>query len=380
MNNKAGFFDKHYKLIIGIAMPLLAILSAFFIGSIVLAATGFSPLEAYSTIFRGAFGTTRYFTTTLVKTVPYLIIGVAVAVSFKGASFNIGAEGQFFAGALGAVLTDMIIRDCGFPSWLNITLIMLGSIILGGVAGFIPGYLKASRGASEAVTTVMLSTIIVLFVEYLVNGPLQEPQHIYSETEAISESSRLPMVVDGTKLHIGFIIAILVAIVFYIILNKTTIGYKIRACGTNMNAAEYAGISPALMCVMTLTISGALAGLAGGIEVSGVSYKLGTGISPGYGYTAIAVALLGKLNPLGIMASAFLFGSLTSGCNQMAREIGIPSSLASLIQALVLIFVVAYSAYGDRLIKKHSKYCNLCGFFRARGSGYGSRSGTARCR
>lgn len=354
MSKIKEFGRKHYKVLIGVGLPFLAIISAFLVGSIILLATGYSPIEAYTAIFRGAFGTKRYFTTTLVKTVPYLIIGVAVAVAFKGASFNIGAEGQFFAGALGAVLTDMMIKNAGLPSWMHITLVLIGSIILGGVAGAIPGYLKASRGASEAVTSVMLSTIIVLFIEYLVNGPLQESQHIYSETDPISDSAKLPIIMDKTKLHAGFVIAIIIAIVFYIILNKTTMGYRIRACGLSMSAAEYAGISPELMCVMTLTLSGALAGLAGGIEVTGVSYKLGTGISPGYGYTAIAVALLGKLNPLGIIASAFLFGSLTSGCNQMAREIGIPSALASLIQALVLIFVVAYTAYGDRLIKKLS--------------------------
>lgn len=347
--------SKTQNIIAALLVPILAILSAFLIGGVFLAIGGYNPLDAVSAIIEGIFGSQRAIAQVLIKATPLILIGVGVAIAFKGSSFNIGAEGQFFAGALGAVLFEGMLRNLNLPSWLLIPILLFGAFLFGGICGAIPGYLKASRGASEAVTSVMISSIMVLLVGYLVNGPLQEPTKVYSESQEIVEAARLPLIWGNTGLHIGIIIALAVAVLAFILLDRTTYGFKVKMVGQNALAAEYAGVNPKSICVSTLALSGALAGLAGGIEVLGLTWKLYTGISPGYGYNAIAVALLGGLNPLAIIVSGTLFGALNTGCNQMARMVGIPSSLSSLLQALVLIFVVAYSAVLQPWILKQLK-------------------------
>ena len=324
-------------------VPILAILSAFLVGGLFLAVGGYNPPDAVSAIIEGTFGSQRAMAQVLIKATPLMLIGVGIAIAFKGASFNIGAEGQFFAGALGATLFEGMLRNLNLPSWLLIPILLFGAFLFGGICGAIPGYLKASRGASEVVTSVMISSIMVLLVGYLVNGPIQEPTKVYSESQEIVEAARLPHIWGNTGLHIGIIIAVVVAVLVYILLDRTTYGFKVKMVGQNALAAEYAGVNPKSICVSTLALSGAIAGLAGGIEILGLTWKLYQGISPGYGYTAITVALLGGLNPLAIIVSATLFGALSTGCNQMARVVGIPSSLSSLLQALVLLFIVAYS-------------------------------------
>lgn len=334
-----------------VLMPVLAILSAFLVGSVLLVLAGYDVLDAGRAILEGTFGSQRAVAQTLVKSAPLMLIGVGVAIAFKGSSFNIGAEGQFFAGALGATLLEGALRDLNLPSPVLIALLLLASVLFGGICGAIPGYLKAKRGASEVVTSVMISSIMILLVGFLVNGPIQEPTGIYSESREIVQAARLPYIWGKTKLHAGILIAVVVALLAYVVLEKTTYGFKIKMAGQSALCAEYAGVNPKFICVSTLAISGAIAGLAGGIEVLGLSWKLYVGISPGYGYNAIAVALLAGLNPLAIIFSAVLFGALNTGCNQMARVIGVPASLSSLLQALVLLFVVAYAALRPQFTK-----------------------------
>ena len=323
------------ELTIKIAMPIMAIISAFLLCGLMLAAAGYDTLEAYKAIWMGAFGSKTSIALMLNKSEPFILLGVGVAISFRGSSFNICAEGQFFAGALGCALSEGILRNFNLPPWLLITLILFSSLVFGGVYGAIPGYLKAKRGSSEVVTSIMLSSVMILFVGYMVNGPIQEPNKLYSETQEIVEAARLPYIWEGTRLHAGILFAIVFALIIYFILEKTTFGYKIKAAGQNRLAAEYGGINPNFITVSTFIISGALSGLAGGIEVLGVSWKLYLSISPGYGYNAIAVALLAQLNPLVIILSGLLFGALNAGCNQMSRMIGVPAALSALLQALV---------------------------------------------
>lgn len=352
--------DYHTKRkLLSVALPFVAIICAFIVAAILLFCTGYNPLEAAQSIITGSFGSKRAVALTLVNSTPLLLTGVAVAVAFQASSFNIGAEGQFFAGALGAVLVEGVLHNFNAPAFLMIPTMLLGAFLLGGIYGAIPGYLKAKRGCSEAVTSVMLSSVMLLLIGYLCNGPIQEPTGIYSETAPIAESAKLPYIWSGTMLHAGYLLAIVVAILAYFMLEKTTFGFKIKTVGQNGLAAEYAGINNKLMCVSTLALSGAIAGLAGATEVMGVAWKLYTGISPGYGYNAIAVALLGKLNPITIIFSSMLFGALNTGCSQMARMIGVPSALSSLMQALVLLFVVAFSMLegriAQRLFAQHKK-------------------------
>ncbi|MEL7608061.1 MAG: ABC transporter permease [Bacillota bacterium] len=330
------------------AFPLLAILSALAVGGLMLMIVGYDVGEVGSSIWMGIFGSKTSLALTLNKSTPLILLGAGVAIAFKGSSFNIGAEGQFFAGALGCALCEAALKGAALPSWLRIVLILATAVVFGGVYGAIPGYLKARHGSSEVVTSVMLSSVMILFVSFMVNGPIQEPNKLYSETPEIAEAARLPYIWEGTKLHPGILIAIVLVVVLYFVLEKTTFGFKIKAAGQSAKAAEYAGINPNYITISTFVISGAAAGLAGAIEVLGVSWKLYLSISPGYGYNAIAVALLAQLNPLLIVLSGLLFGALNTGCNQMSRMIGVPSALSSLLQALVLLFVIAYMPLQSR--------------------------------
>lgn len=333
-----------------LGLILCAIVCSLLAGAVFLLLAGFHPLEAYAGILAGAFGSKTAITQTLTKATPLLLIGVGVAVAFKGSSFNIGAEGQFYAGTLGCVLCEIALHNAPLPSWLMITACLLSAFLFGGIWGAIPGYFKAARGASEVVASVMLSSVMVLLVKYLVGigGPIAEPRGIYPETQEIAQGARLPYLLSGTRLHLGFLIALAAAVLIYLFLERTTWGYKIKATGRNAGAAKYGGINVGMVTVSTMALSGGIAGLAGGIEVLGTAWKLYPGLSPGYGYNAIAVALLGRLHPIGIIFSALLFGMLNTGSNQMARSAGIPSTLAAILQALVLLFVVGFSIFEQK--------------------------------
>ena len=333
-----------------ILLIFLALFCSFAVASIILLLAGFDPLTAYAAIIKGSLGSKTAVSQTLSKSTPLMIIGIGIAVAFKGSSFNIGAEGQFYAGALGAALCEMVFHDANLPTLLIIPLCLIAAIAFGGFWGAIPGYMKAARGAAEPVTSVMLTSIMLLFVRYLVSqgGPIAEPKGIYPETLEIADVAKLPYIWSKTRLHFGFILALIVVVLAYILLEKTTWGYKIRATGLSEQAAEYGGINVGVVTVTTMALSGAFAGLAGGVELLGTSWKLFMGLSPGYGYNAIAVALLGRLSPIGIVFSSLLFGMLNTGTNQMARSVGIPNTLASVLQALVLLFVVGFSVLEDK--------------------------------
>ncbi|MDF2673892.1 MAG: inner-rane translocator [Clostridiales bacterium] len=347
MNKLKVFFYKNLK---SLVLTCLALVCALLVASIILFLAGYDPIQAYKSIIAGAFGGPKAISQTLLKSTPLMIIGLAISVAFKGSAFNIGAEGQFYAGALGAVICEMIFHEVAMPSFLLIILCLFSAFMFGGIWGAIPGYLRAARGASEVVTSVMLTSVMLLFVRFLVQqgGPIAEPRGFYPETQEIAEIAKLPYIWDKTRLHAGFLIAIVVVVAVYLFMEKTTWGYKIKATGQNALAAEYGGINIGFVTITTMALSGAIAGLAGGIEVLGTSWKLYMGLSPGYGYNAIAVALLGRLNPFGIIFSALLFGMLNTGSNQMARSIGIPSTLASVLQALVLLFVVGFAVLEEK--------------------------------
>ncbi|MGI9859849.1 ABC transporter permease [Moorella naiadis] len=334
-------------------LPFLAVMSALIIGAIIMAVAGYNPAVAYQAMLLGAFGSKESLAETLLKTVPLLLTGVGVAIAFKGRSFNIGAEGQFYIGAL--AVSWLGVAGKGIPAFFFIPLLLLVAFIAGALYGALPGYFKARVGASEVVTTVMLNSIAIQLVSYIVQGPLQEPRHFYPETAEILDTAKLGVILPGTRLHAGLLLAILVAILCYLLLYKTVWGYQIRAVGANTEAAEYAGINVKGNIVMTMALSGGLAGLAGAVEVMGVTWKLYQNISPGYGYTAIAVALLARENPLAVILSALLFGALTTGSNMMARSVNVPSVLASLVQALVIFFVVGYAVYDYKLKPNHKK-------------------------
>jgi simple sugar transport system permease protein len=325
----------------GVLIPVLAVFLALILGAAIILVTGGDPLLAYVGLFQGAFTRPNALAETLVWTTPYIYSGLAVSLAFKGGLFNIGAEGQLGLAALATAWVGYTVHGVPWP--FHLLLAVLAGCLAGGIWGAIPGYLKARYGAHEVINTIMLNYVALLLGNYLLAGPMKDPnpQVAVAQTPKILESARLPTLLAGTRLHWGFLLALLVAVVIYVLLRRTTLGFKIRAVGANANAARAAGIGVERTIVVTMFLSGALAGLAGAVEVVGVNYYHSPGFSVGYGFDSIAIALLGKTNPLGLIPAALLFGALRSGASRMQFLTQIPIDVIGIIQALVLVFVAA---------------------------------------
>jgi ABC-type uncharacterized transport system permease subunit len=322
--------------------PLWAILLALLVGAGVLLVAGIDPRKAYAAMLDGAVGSWATVGLTLQKSVPLMLAGLGVAFAFRCTLFNIGAEGQLYVGAL--VGTVIALYVPGLPAWLHIPLCLLGGFVGGAIWGGIPGYLRAQRGLSEIITTIMLNYVAFWFTSYLVHGPIQEAARYYPQTELVPATAQLPIFWSGGRLHIGFLVALFMAAVIYVILFRTTLGFQIRAVGYSMTAARHAGISPARNMAISMVISGGLAGMAGIVEILGVQHRLSDYFSPGYGYDAIAVALLGGSNPIGVVLAAIFFGALRAGSNMMQRSVAVPAAVAGFIQGITVLFVVIAGA------------------------------------
>jgi simple sugar transport system permease protein len=289
-------------------------------------------------MFTGAFGSLDALADTLMRATPLLLTALGTTVAFKGGQWNIGGEGQIYFGALGATLTALAFS--GLPLWLHLPLCVVGGFLGGALWALPAGLLKAGRGVSEIITTLMLNYVAVFLIGYLVNGPLQGASDFMPQTATIPETARLPLLSDGARLHAGAVLALLLVIAVYFLLQRTTLGYNFRAVGENARASRYGGIRVPLVIVLVMAISGGLSGLAGANEVLGYHYRLFDGISPGYGFTGIIVALLGRLNPFGALASSVLFSGLIVGANEMQRVVGVPTAIAGIIQATIVLFVL----------------------------------------
>ncbi len=278
-------------------------------------------------------------TESLVASTPYILSGLAVALGFRCGLFNIGVEGQFFIGALCSAWVGYTFTN--LPWFIHLPLALLAGGLGGAFWGAIPGYLKAVTGAHEVVNTIMMNWIAFRFSDWLLNGPMKAPGY-RPLTPQIEATAALPRLLPSPiRLHVGFFVALAVAAVVYWLLFKTTIGFEIRAVGANPDAARYAGINITWNFVLAMILSGALAGLAGATQVLGTDHWVGQGFSAGYGFDAIALALLGKSHPLGVVVSALLFGTLRSGATRMQSIAGIPIDIISIIQGLIIIFVAA---------------------------------------
>lgn len=278
-------------------------------------------------------------TESLVTSTPYIFAGLGVALGFRCGLFNIGAEGQFFIGALCSAFVGYSLT--GLPWFVHLPLALLAGMVGGALWGAIPGYLKAATGAHEVVNTIMMNWIAFRLSDWLLNGPMKAPG-FRPITPQIEASAELPRLFPAPlRFHVGFFLALVVAALVYWLLFKTTIGFEIRAVGANPDAARYAGISITRNIILVMALSGALAGLAGTSQVLGVDHWVGQGFSAGYGFDAIALALVGKSHPLGVVLAALLFGTLRSGATRMQSLAGIPIDIISIIQGLVIIFVAA---------------------------------------
>jgi simple sugar transport system permease protein len=323
--------------------PFVAIPIALGIGAIILLLAGYNPIEAYTAMWQGAFKDRAAITEVLIKATPLILIGAGLAVAFRCSIWNIGAEGQFYAGAVAATATGIYLGS--LPSIILVPLVLLAGVASGALWGMLAAFMKNRFGANEVVSTIMLNYIAIYLTGWLVTGPMIETEGLFAQTAKISENARLWRFLPPTRLHLGFIIALAVAVALYILIFKTSLGYTIRAVGINPDAARYAGINVKQKTLLAMGISGGAAGLAGAVEVAAISYRLYQLISPGYGFDGIAVSLLVNNNPLGVIFSGILFGALRSGAEVMQMNAKVPSVLVYLIQGLVILSVVAFGVY-----------------------------------
>ncbi|HQA29347.1 MAG TPA: ABC transporter permease [Brevefilum fermentans] len=335
--------------IIDAFLPLFATLAALLVGAIMLIALGVNPLVAYQALLQGAFGSKNAFAETLVRATPLLLIGVGICIAYRGNVINIGGEGQMIMGALVGAYIGVTLTN--FPGWLNITLGLLGGVVAGAIWGGIPGVLKAYFNVNEILSTVMMNAIAVQFKNYYLTGSLMDPSQAdmaskIPQSARLEEIFRLPRLWQPTRLHLGSLIAVILAILVYILLWHTTTGYRIRAVGQNPHAAKYAGVKVKRYIVLALLLSGALAGLAGATQVYGVNYRMitdgsATGFTGGAGFNGIVAALFGQLHPILTIPASVLFGALIVGANAMQRVTQIPSALITALNGLVVVFVVS---------------------------------------
>jgi len=327
-------------------VPFLAILTAVVIGGLIILLVGGDPFVAYKALLQGAFGSTKALSETAIWSTPYIFAGLAVALAFRGGLFNIGAEGQLAFGAVSSALIGYALPGWlgfGLPIYIHLPLTILVGALAGGLWAAIVGALKAYTGGHEVINTIMMNYIALNMTSFLLNGPMKDknPNNVIARTPEIADSARLTPIFEGLRIHWGFVLALAIAFFIWWLLNKTTLGFEIRTVGLNPDAARYAGINVKRIMILTMLFSGMLAGLAGSIEVTGLNYRHELGFSSGYGYDAIAIALLGKSNPLGVVLAAFLFAAMRNGASRMQFMTQLPVDLISMIQALILFFVAA---------------------------------------
>ena len=325
-------------------VPVLAVLLALLLGAIILLISGVNPLEAYGALLQGAFGNPIALRRTLEKSTPLIFSGLAVAFAFKGGLFNIGAQGQLLLGAVVAAGVGFGVR--GLPAIIHLPLALLAGAATGALYGAIPGALKARTGAHEVITTIMLNFIAINISDYLADGPWKDNSgtNIVARTPLVLPTAEIPAL---AFVPLGFLLGVLMAVVVWYILFKTTIGYEVRTVGLSANAARYAGIRVAFNIVLSMTISGALAGLGGAVETLGVVGRFQPGFNVGLGFEGITVALLAKANPFGVIPAALLLGTMAAGSSNMQFNAGAEAELTDILAALMLFFVSA-----DLIIRK----------------------------
>jgi general nucleoside transport system permease protein len=315
-----------------------SIILALGVGALVFLATGLPPAESYRTMWEGAFVSPDAVAETLVATSPILLTGLAVAIAGRAVLWNIGAEGQLFIGATFATALAL-----WFPAWPRpalLTLMVVAGAVGGAVWALGPAILRARLAVNEIITTLMLNYVAILYVDYLVHGRWADPGSLgFPLSKPFSENATLPTFF-GTRLHLGFLLALAAAVAFWLVLRGTKWGYEIRVTGESAGAARYAGMPVARNIVVVMLVSGALAGVAGMAEVSGIVHRIQSDISPGYGYTGIIVATLGRFSPIGVVLASFLFGALQVGGYSL-QTVGATSSAVGVLQGAILFIALA---------------------------------------
>lgn len=327
-------------------ITFLAAVVAFILGALIIYSQGSNPIEAYKALLRGAFGGVGSIGTTISRTIPLILTGLAVAIAYKSGVFNIGGEGQLLLGGICATVVGVGIPD--LSPWLHIPLCIVAALIGGAAWALIPGILKAKRGVNEVITTLMMNYIAIQLLSYLLRGPMRGDPMGVPASAFISQNAEMPIIWQRADVSLAAIITPIIVILMYVLMFKTNLGYKMRAVGANPKASDYAGIPVERTCLTSMMISGALAGLAGGIEVMSGQHRLWDTLLKGYGFEGITVALVGQLHPFGVFVSAIFFGALRAGANAMQVIARVPTTIIYIIQSFTILFVVGGTAYRMR--------------------------------
>lgn len=332
-----GFCDSVLPAIITISL-------AFGVSALLLLASGHNPAEAFLTLITSAFGSPSRLAEVLVKTAPLMVMALGISIAFKSQIWNIGGDGQF---TLGAVFAAFVALNLNLPASIVLPVSFLAAFLGGAIWGGLAGYLRAKFNANEVITTLMLNYIATYLLSWLIRYPMIDPKgQGFPQTPLIDKLYRLPIILSGTRLHVGIIISLIIIVLGYFFW-RSTLGLRIELVGEGEDVAKYSGVNVSKTIILTMVISAGLAGVAGWGEVVGVQYRLLDNISSGYGNLAIVIALLGNLNPFGIAISSFFFAALMVGGNTMQLMEGIPFSLITVIQGLVIVFVISRVVYAQ---------------------------------
>ncbi len=319
-----------------LASSLLSFVVAIVVATLFIAAAGFDVSDGYQAILKGAFGSPAAVADDLSRATPLIFTGLAVAIALRAGLFNVGVQGQMYMGALVASQVGLI---RGLPALVHVPLVFLSAAIAGGLWGMVPAILKARFRAHEVISTIMLNYVVILLTGYLVNYPLHAPHEPTAVTIMVAISAQLPHLIKGGGVTIAIFIAIALAILLKLLIDRSVLGYEIRAVGLNPIAAEAKGISQTKSWLYAMAISGAIAGFAGASEILGTYGRFAVGFSPTYGFDGIAIALMGYSDPLGALIAALILGTIRSGALVMNRTTGIPVDFVVVIQGLILIFL-----------------------------------------
>ena len=333
---------------LNVALSLGAIAAALLLCAGLIALSGANVLGAYAIMFDSAFGDVYALTETLVKATPLVFTGLAVAVAFRAKFWNIGAEGQLLAGTMFGCWVGGL---AGLPGPLAIVLMLVAGAIGGAAVALVPAWLRVRLKVDDVVSSLLINSIVYYAMMALIEGPWKDPLSGYPNSPPIQDGANFPILLEGTRLHLGVVLAACAAPLVWILIQRTTLGFAIRAVGENPEASAYGGIRVSRVLFAAAAVSGALAGLAGASEVGGIHYQVMAEISTGYGYTGIVIAMLARLNPLGVVPAAIFFAAVMTGAEAMSRATGVPVFLAQVIQATALITMLVallFTAYRIR--------------------------------
>ena len=330
---------RQFEKVFNILIPVVAIVVSLLIGSIIILAQGASPLEAYAALVQGAFGGAYNLSNSLVMATPLILTGLGIALAARCGIINLGGEGQIVMGGIFATFVGTLPQLQGLPAPVYVPLCLLAAFLGGALWAAVPGYFFARHGVNFMITTMLLNDIANGIITALVQGPMKEADKFAPQSAQVAVSARLPILFSGTRLHAGFLLAVILAALAFFVLFKTPFGHDLRTLGENPTAARHAGIHVFGMQMVIVILAGGLAGMAGSAEILGSQYRLRSGFLSNYGYEALAVAMLGQKHPFGVVIAGILFGALKSGRGSMARAADLPTSFSMVLSGVIIFFV-----------------------------------------